>query len=71
MPVDDDADRRADKNRDWAKIRHRAKTEPTRSPYASSAHQSQTRKQVATRVQRAAGDALAALRRHQREERGS
>ena len=67
MPIDDDAERRADKNRDWAKIRHRAKTEPTPSPYASSAHQSQTRKQVASRVQRAAAEALAALRR-QRED---
>ena len=72
MPIDHDAerDRRAARNRDWAKARARAKAESTPSPRPTSLYQSQTRKQVASRVQSAAREALAALLR-QREERHS
>jgi hypothetical protein len=68
MPIDDDAerDRRAARNRDWVKARARAKAESTPSPRPTSVYQSQTRKQVANRVQSAAGEALAALRRSTR-----
>ena len=68
MPIDDDTERerRAEKNRDWAKVRAKAKAEPTSLPRPTSVYQSQTRKQVADRVQRAAGEALAALQDRQR-----
>ena len=65
MPIDDDAerDRRAEMNRNWAKERARAKAEGASSPHTDFIDQRLTRKQVANRVQRAAGEALAALRR--------
>jgi hypothetical protein len=68
MPIDDNAerDRRAARNRDWVKARAGAKAESTPSPRPTSVYQSQTRKQVANRVQSAAGEALAALRRSTR-----
>ena len=69
MPIDDDTerDRRADMNQNWARERFRAKAKrvsASRPVYLDPTH---SRKQVAIRVQLAAGEALAALRR-QREE---
>jgi hypothetical protein len=54
----------------WAKARaqHKARTPPANAPRV---YQHQTRRQVATRVQRAAGEALANLQRRQRQENKS
>jgi hypothetical protein len=66
VPTDDDAQRRAELKTKWAKARaqDKARKQPSQAPVVG---QSQTRKQVASRVQRAASEALAALRR-QRED---
>ena len=66
MPTDDDAERRAELKSKWAKARAQAKArkQPAQAPVVG---QAQTRKQVASRVQRAASEALAAMRR-QRED---
>ena len=71
MPIDDDAKRgyRVSRSRDWAivRVRARAKAAPTPSARPVFYDHPRTRKQVASRVQSAAGEALAALRR-QRED---
>jgi hypothetical protein len=71
MPIDENAerDRRADLNRNWAKERARAKAESTPSPRPTSVYQSQTRRQVANRVQSAAPEALIALSLQEEESR--
>jgi len=78
MPIDDTAERErlAELDRDWAMMRARAqlrakaiaKRTPTPRPRRD---QSQTRKQVADRAQRAAGEALAALKCRQNKENQS
>ena len=67
MPIDDEADResRAKLTRHWAKARAKAKAGETLTPRTAHFDQRATRKQVAIRAQRAAGEALTALRRHQ------
>jgi hypothetical protein len=71
MPIDDDAerDRRAAMTRNWAKERARAKAKRTPLPHTGFTDQRLTRKQVANRVQRAAGEALIDLRRQREESR--
>ena len=73
MPIDDDTERerRAMMNGSWAKERARANvraqsTSSSRLVYLDPTH---SRKQVATRVQLAAGEALATLRRKREETR--
>lgn len=63
MSIDDAAERkyREELNRTWAKMRAKAKAR-------IEAKEGGTRKQVTSRVQRAAGEALAALKRCQSEE---
>ena len=69
MPTDDEAERerRAEMNLDWAQVR--AKARAPAAARATSVYQSQTRKQIADRAQRAAGEALAALHRQRSEDR--
>jgi hypothetical protein len=75
MPINDTAEReyREELKRLWAKMRAkarvRAEAKAKRTPRARPRRdQNQTRKQVAVRVQRAAGEALAALKRRQIQE---
>jgi hypothetical protein len=70
MSIDDDREqeRRAQMKSKWAKARAQAKVrqQPTE---ATIIGRSLTRKQVASRVQRAASEALADLRRRQQQKR--
>ena len=65
--TDDDAERqrRAQMNSKWAAARRKAKREGTPSVRSVFVARSQTRKQVASRTQRAASEALAELKRRQ------
>ena len=67
MPIDNDAARRADKNRDWAKISPPGQNGGYAITLRFVRPSKPNAKAIASRVQRAAAEALAALRR-QRED---